>query len=119
MLIDKNKLNAAFKDMRTAGLFARQSWKCCQNCGCAAIPPDDKIGYCFYHAQDNADRKDGNDFFLAFGINNTPDMSADVMGRQVSKVAHIVKTSLESNDIPFEWDGSNNTRFCILQKQGN
>lgn len=45
------KLNAAFRDLRKRGYFARKNWQCCMGCGYAAIP-ETYTKAVFYHAQD-------------------------------------------------------------------
>lgn len=50
----RTRLTAGFKALRREGYFARQGWKCCQGCGCAAIPSGKGERYAFYHAQDAA-----------------------------------------------------------------
>lgn len=50
----RQMLTRGFANARDRGYFARQSWKCCQSCGCAAVPFENRDGYVFYHAQDAA-----------------------------------------------------------------
>lgn len=47
----KRRLTRAFALARQRDYFARQSWQCCQSCGCAALP-DGIEHYVFYHRQD-------------------------------------------------------------------
>lgn len=76
-MIDKDKLNHAFRLMRSAGLIARQNFKCC--CTCAgyklvidieAMSPENRAkikGVCFYHHQDAVSLAQGDDVFLTYG----------------------------------------------------
>ena len=52
----KRKLTEAFRTLRRQrDYFAAQRFRCCQTCGCAAVPDKYAEHYVFYHAQD-ADR---------------------------------------------------------------
>lgn len=49
---DKDRIEQAFMVLRHRGWFARADWKCCQTCGCAAVPEGQSEHYIFYHHQD-------------------------------------------------------------------
>lgn len=65
MFYNKENLNNAFKELRKLGYFARQNFKCCQNCAWAAVPMD-KAKVVFYHAQDNEDLMRYGECYLAW-----------------------------------------------------
>lgn len=57
---DRDKIRAAFKELRKMGWFARQSFWCCQGCGCNAVPEKYKNKFVFYHRQDAEHIRGGN-----------------------------------------------------------
>jgi hypothetical protein len=95
----KNKLTKSFRELRKMGYFARQNFKCCQSCGCSAIPEELKDKYIFYHYQDNGDLLRHGECYLAWSGN----------GEQIVKI-------LKQNDVIVEWDGSQDTRILVKAK---
>jgi|SRR6185369_16483288 len=61
----KKQIGVAFRALRASGYFARQNWKCCQSCGCAALPEGTK-NYAFYHAQDAERLNKTGEVYLAW-----------------------------------------------------
>lgn len=106
-LFDKKPLNTAFSAMRKAGIFARQSFECCQSCGLASVPEEqaEKRGYVFYHQQDAEDLKKKGECYLAWGIGGG-------MGAQ-KNFGNKVREILESAGVVVDWNGSNDTRIKI------
>ncbi len=92
-----NSLNAAFKELRKFGYFARQNFMCCQNCGWHAIPDGKSEKAVFFHQQDNEDKKEGKPFFLAW--------SGD--GQQICDI-------LNRNGVVTQWNGSESVRIEVV-----
>jgi hypothetical protein len=91
----QNNISKAFSALRKAGYFARQNWKCCQNCGWSAIPEgQEKV--VFYHNQDYNRYKKGENFYLAW--------SGD--GKEICNI-------LEVNGVTYAWDGREDKRIEI------
>ena len=91
-------LRRAFAALRKAGYFARMNWRCCQGCGCNAIPETYSDKYVFFHAQDNEDRKAGKDFYLGWAGDG-------------SEIVCI----LGENGVRTSWNGDNEKRIKVLQ----
>ena len=120
--IDKSKLTAAFKRMRTFGILARQNFMCCQTCGCAEVDnivdakrakkkKEVPLGYCFYHAQDADNLRRTGNVFLAYGaIDDNGDSTA---------VGHIICECLRQCGLEFKWDGSRWTRIEVIVLKGD
>ena len=96
----KKRIGAAFKALRKrAGYFVRQNWKCCQGCGCAAVPKD-KPRYVFYHAQGNAEITEENpSVYLYWG-------GDDEVQQGMSREGILISLILEAEGLKVEWDGS-------------
>jgi hypothetical protein len=92
----KDKLNAAFRDLRKAGYFARQNFACCQSCGCAEVPDDKAETYVFYHRQDAEHLEKDRGTYLAYAGNGR--FICETFGKQ---------------GLAVEWDGSTNTRIWV------
>lgn len=108
-------LKAAFQQLRKQGLFARMNFKCCQSCGCAAIPKD-KEAYCFFHLQDNDNRVAGKPFYLAFGWNHDEAEYGDERtDDKVRAIGWQIMAALAANNVGAEWDGSPNTRIRVVR----
>lgn len=95
----QTSLNKAFRELRKLEYFAKQNWKCCQICGCAAIPKENN-DYVFYHAQDKEMWLEGGEMYLAWAGDG----------------AEIVNV-FENAGFLVEWDGSEGTRICIKQPE--
>lgn len=63
-MTDRERVAAVFKDLRSAGLTALMSYKCCSSCAVAALAKKglgDEDSYVFFHQQnDDAFGDDGN-----------------------------------------------------------
>lgn len=90
------RLSEAFRVLRAKGYFAKKNWKCCQSCGCAAMPQGTEK-YVFYHAQDRQNLMDGEKFYLAWGGDSREIVAA-----------------LREAGLLVEHDGSNSTRIAVL-----
>ena len=91
----KNNLNKAFRELRKAGFFAKQNFECCNTCGWALVPGEQK-NVVFYHYQAAQRLKNKGVTYLSWSGN-----------------AQQIISILESNHIKTEWDGSNNTKIQI------
>ena len=89
-------LTKAFKDLRKAGYFARQSFQCCQGCGWASVPEGKSDKVVFYHQQDKSDLYRHGYVHLAW--------SGD--GEEIKNI-------LTENDLTVEWNGSDTTRIKV------
>jgi len=121
-MIDKTKLNAAFRQMRFAGLVARQNFSCCGNCAGYELATDvtkmpgtkrAKVkGCCFYHRQDTARMEAGYDLFLRFGPLET--QGHGTVGLSAVQVGQLVTLILAQAGLTYEWDGT--ASQCIVVK---
>jgi hypothetical protein len=91
-----SNLSKAFKALRKEGYFARQNFMCCQGCGWSAVPEGREEKVVFFHSQDAARMRDGNEFYLAW--------SGD--GNEICRV-------LNENGVETKWDGSNSSRIAV------
>ena len=117
--VDKTLLNKAFAKLRKTGIIARQNYLCCQSCGCAGVDRDfirlsaenqaSKTGFCFYHRQDSDSRDRGHNFHLTFGVFRESRGDPVAIGQKIVEV-------LVGCGIPAKWNGSSDTRICIVQE---
>src|SRR5574343_111634 len=122
----KDRLNAAFKAMRKAGLIARQSFSCCGSCGGYEIARQvtamidagkpEPTGCVFYHRQDTARFSKGGDLFLAYGQIGTQ-KHGDI-GMTTEQVGKAVVKCLHDAGLEYEWDGDENTRILVINAEG-
>lgn len=110
----KYRLKAAFAAMRKAGLFARQSYKCCSSCACAAIQQDAGGGHrgaVFYHQQDAMCLRERyvKTMSIRFGSLATPDDAEAVaaVGREAVAI-------LNKHGVLTSWDGSAGLTIQVL-----
>jgi hypothetical protein len=122
-MVNKTKINKAFRLMRKAGLIAKQNYWCCQGCaGCAITNEAVQLltagktvkGCCFYHKQDEDDRKEGYDFHLAYGTMQSSSLGQ--IGTSNEEIGQIVAQCLREAEVPYEWDGKGNTRIMVKQE---
>lgn len=121
-MIDKDKLNRAFKGFRKRGLMARQNFMCCSGCaGCAMADDASKmadqgrkkpLGAVFYHKQDTDRLKWGSDLYLSFGQLETSGKHGKI-GLPTEEVGKIVVDECRKAGLRVEWDGSASTRIVI------
>lgn len=95
--MNKKNLNAAFRELRKAGYFAKQNFMCCQTCGCSKVPDEKEDRYVFYHSQDNDDLKRSGICYLSWAGN----------GREICDI-------LNRNGVQTDWDGSPYSRIKII-----
>lgn len=115
----KKKLTKAFKNMRKHGLIARMNFSCCQSCGGYDLATRldesknaEKLGYAFYHHQDNASICENGDLYIAYSAKDIKNKNAQEEANL--KVALIVKTSLEEEGLDVEWNGSTDMRIKVM-----
>jgi hypothetical protein len=120
-MIDKLKLNEAFRQMRRAGLVARQNFSCCGSCAgyelttdVAAMPDKKRAkvkGVCFYHRQD-ADRLNaGRDLYLGYGPVESREHGQ--IGLETAQVGRLVTSCLTQAGLTWEWDGTASQRILV------
>jgi hypothetical protein len=97
MKLTRKNLELPFAALNGMGYFARQNWKCCQSCGCAAVP-EDKPYFVFYHEQDSEKRKDGYCYLTWEGN-----------GHEICEV-------FKASGFDTEWDGKAETRIKVLAR---
>ena len=112
---DRHQIALAFKELRKLGWFARMRWKCCQGCGCEAVPDAVNNKYVFYHKQDaEAFNKEGNignharweknqrkDLYLTHGEGGD---------------GHEICAVLNKHGLKVDWDGNNDRRIKVEHK---
>lgn len=124
-IINKANLDAAFKVMRGVGLLARQSFLCCSSCAGYQMALDAKAaadkgnppkGCCFYHKQDAENLREGQDFYLAFGVveYHGDGGAKTVYGEDTAAIGRQVVEILNRHGVRTEWDGSENTRIKVV-----
>lgn len=92
----KKQLTKAFAELRKKGYFARQDFECCQSCGWASIPEEQKDKAVFYHHQDTQDIKRMSKVYLCW-----------------SGSGNEIVDTLQKYNLPTEWDGSDNKRILV------
>jgi hypothetical protein len=109
----RRALREAFKTMRKNGLVARMNFLCCQNCGITQISDEldegkhrNKIGYAFFHSQDNSDIENRGEVYIAWG--HVKDKPNKIEKKQVSDV---ICNAIESAGLKVVWDGSSDHRI--------
>jgi hypothetical protein len=92
----QTNLSKAFAQLRKDGYFAKQNFMCCQSCGWAEMSEAEAEKAVFYHAQDAADLRKGDDLYLCWSGN----------GHQIAR-------ALEHHGMEVEWDGTTSTRIVV------
>ena len=93
--IGRDKISAAFRELRKDGYLARMNFMCCSTCGWAALEEaSNKV--VFFHNQDNDRLKETGKTFLSWSGN----------GKKLVKV-------LKKHKLKPIWDGENTTRISI------
>lgn len=104
---DRQKLAAAFRELRKDGWWARMNHLCCQTC--LTYDTDDEKPYIGFHAQDNERIPESGYTFLTHG---PPTDQYDTLYDGVwSKRAVRV---MEKHGLTVEWDGSMATRIKVM-----
>jgi hypothetical protein len=110
---DCDRLDAAFRALDSAGVIARQSFACCQNCGHVEIRDEVKAcsdagghvqGYVFFHQQDTDRAVDGDGQCLAYGATEPGDEAETAVGEAIARC-------LRAEGFEVVWNGSNTQRI--------
>jgi hypothetical protein len=118
-MINKDKLNTAFRQMRNAGLVARQNFTCCGSCAgyelttnISAMPSKKRAkGVCFYHRQDAWWLNLGGDLYLSFGPVDSAEHGQ--IGLETVQIGRLVVRCLELAGLAYEWDGTASQRILV------
>jgi hypothetical protein len=121
----REKLILAFKDIRKLGIVARVNFKCCNSCASYDIwemtrknyKKKPKIGYVFWHKQNEEDLQRRGVLHLAYGTFNDFD-DRDVSPRMCSPlssadVATKVILALVNHGIRCQWDGNEDHKIEV------
>jgi len=120
-MIEKRKLNKAFKLMREAGLIAQQNFCCCRSCATCDLEKQVRqsigrgevcIGFAYYHAQDEDIRRSGDDFYIGYGP--PVDEKGRVMG-YYAPIGRLVCECLSKAGVPYQWNGRASNRIMVKQ----
>jgi hypothetical protein len=108
----RTQLTAGFKAVRAAGYFGRQSWKCCQSCGCAAMPEGTER-YAFYHAQDRKQLVEAEE--VKYRGNKPRFTPPNEIGVYLSwgGDGNVIAKAFRDAGCTVEWDGKNSTRIWV------
>lgn len=105
-------LNKAFRDLRKAGMIAKQRFSCCQSCAAAALDtPENKDRPAVFYTKQDAevldDDRRSRRLYLTFGVVNSDDND------RVKRVGAQTVEILQSCGLKTSWDGDINNRICI------
>lgn len=110
-------LSNAFAKLRQSNLFARRNFQCCNTCGCAEMGALQKsaigqgkprLGYVFYHNQNERDLRAGRGLHLSYG-------SFDEQKMSLAAIAELIVSALRSFGIDCEWNGDVATKIYISE----
>lgn len=111
---DCDRLDAAFAELESRGILARQNYWCCGTCGCAAIDEEmseagaQARGYTFYHEQDTESAVEGHGLYLNYGA---ADHEA---GPQAAvEIGEEIRGTLEHHGLQVDWDGTVEKRIGV------
>lgn len=105
------RLAHVFQGLEDRGLIARGRHLCCHSCGCSDM--HDKfdasedgckpLGFVFFHDQDWDHYLESGELWLSYGsFTGLPE-----------HIGRIIVDALEIFDLPYEWDGSGDTRIRL------
>ncbi|MEU9824011.1 DUF6891 domain-containing protein [Micromonospora chersina] len=106
---DSDRLTAAFRALDAAGIVARESFTCCQNCGAEEIGAEARRGlkprgYTFYHRQDAERGVEGSGLWLAYG---------SFEGASAAEIGAEVAAALRAAGLTVNWDGEVGRRIHV------
>jgi hypothetical protein len=123
-MINKTRLNEAFRALRKHGLIARQNFMCCGGCaGCALANEAEKLvdlgktvaGAVFYHKQSGDRLREGKGFYVNFGTLDT--QKHGVIGTMTDEeIGRLVVKEFEAARLKVEWNGD--ASMSILVEPG-
>lgn len=112
-----SKVTAAFKQLRSQGVIARQSFSCCEGCGSGELATlvnnarakgKNIKGGVFYHQQDTQSFKRYGVVYIGFGsAKDNPSDEEEVM------VGTLLSNALKAQGLTVVWDGSSATRVLV------
>lgn len=118
--IDRARLSAAFRALRSQGFIARQSFMCCGNCAGTAIanqvgkmiPEKQKAfkGAVFFHKQAQARMEEGKGLWINFG---DVDANGKTFGLPTISVGTCAVVALRAAGLMAEWDGDPLIRILV------
>lgn len=115
---NKDRLRKAFARMRKAKLVARMNFSCCGGCGSYDLGSQvqdadgNKLGYVFYHRQNNERLESNGKCMISFGPwyekdpeGNEPKDSKDLHDERTTIIGRLAVTALMLAGVKVEWDG--------------
>jgi len=112
---DCDRLDAAFAELDTAGILARQHFSCCGTCGAeeikVVIQQTQKAGlaargFTFFHIQDTEHAVAGESLYLSYG-------SADADKASAVAIGHEVIDMLQKHGLAPLWNGKHAHRIAL------
>lgn len=112
---DCDRLDAAFAELESKGIIARQNFWCCGTCGLSAIGEEiaeskasghEVRGYTFYHEQDTESAVEGHGLYLYYG-------AEDGVEAHSLKIAHEIEGMLQRHGLKTDWDGEFKKRLFV------
>lgn len=116
MKTDCDRLDAAFDELNRAGIVARQHFSCCGTCAAGEIRDlmaelidegQEVRGYTSYDIQGTGHAVDGDGVCLNYG-------SVDEGEEAALRIGHEVVDALARQGLQTDWDGTWDTRICVL-----
>jgi hypothetical protein len=110
-MTDCDRLDAAFHELESRGVVARQDFSCCGTCGAAEIADEMETlpsarGYAFFHMQDTEGAVGGTGLYLSYG-------SIDEEEKPALDIAHEIVAMLRKHGLNASWDGSWSKRIFV------
>ncbi len=116
---EETPLTVPFKQLIEEGILALENFSCCTRCGCIEIEDEIKErekefhGFCFYHAQDDENRRNGHSFYLCYGSTEKDDNG---WGWALAiEVGHRIVEVLNQHGIKTNWNGDIARKIEVLQ----
>jgi hypothetical protein len=112
---DCDRLDAAFAELDTAGILARQHFSCCGTCGAeeikVVVQQTKKAGlaargFTFFHIQDTEHAVAGESLYLSYG-------SADADQDSSVAIGHEVIEALQRHGLAPMWNGKHVHRIAL------
>jgi len=120
-MINKTRLNEAFKALRKHGFIARQNFMCCGGCAGNKIAYEaEKLvdqgktvaGGVFYHKQAGDNLREGRSFYVNFG--RIESMKHGEIGTMTDEeIGRLVVKEFEAARLRVVWEGNTNTAILV------
>jgi hypothetical protein len=113
---DCDRLDAAFARLEKGGIFAREKYADCQNCGVSDISAEMEeahkkgrrvVGYVFFHDQDVEGIVESRALYLSYGAYADDDEASRRVGDRIVNV-------LRSTGLDAQWSGSVEDRIQLV-----